>query len=77
MEECNTYFELDETSPYMLLVARLREEKRLPLHPGYENLDLFRAALYHLRSEVPPSPTWTIRPASRRCTKEPTRSTGV
>ena len=52
MEECNTYFELDTPSPYMLLVAPVREEKRNPLPPGYENLDLFDR-LYHLRSEVP------------------------
>ena len=52
MEECNTYFELDTPSPYMLLVAPVREEKRHPLPPGYEKLELFER-LYHLRSEVP------------------------
>jgi len=52
MEECATYFELDTPSPYMLLVAPVREEKRHPLPPGYEKLELFER-LYHLRSEVP------------------------
>ncbi len=52
MEECNTYFELDTPSPYMLLVAPVREEKRNPLPPDYENLEMFDR-LYHLRSEVP------------------------
>ncbi|MCX5889735.1 MAG: carbamoyltransferase [Deltaproteobacteria bacterium] len=52
MEECATYFELDTPSPYMLLVAPVREEKRHPLPEGYEKLELFER-LYHLRSEVP------------------------
>jgi carbamoyltransferase len=52
MEECNTYFELGTPSPYMLLVAPVREEKRRPLPEGYEKLELFER-LYHLRSEVP------------------------
>ncbi|MCL4500520.1 MAG: carbamoyltransferase [Deltaproteobacteria bacterium] len=52
MEECNTYFDLNTPSPYMLLVAPVQEEKRNPLPPGYENLELFDR-LYHLRSEVP------------------------
>jgi carbamoyltransferase len=52
MEEAANYFELDRPSPYMLLVAPVQEEKRRPLPPGYENLELFDR-LYHLRSEVP------------------------
>ena len=36
----------------MLLVAPVKEERRNPLPPGYENLDLFDR-LYHLRSDVP------------------------
>jgi carbamoyltransferase len=52
MEECNTYFELATPSPYMLLVAPVREEKCNPLPPGYENMEMFER-LYHLRSEVP------------------------
>ncbi len=52
MEESPSYFELDRPSPYMLLVAPVKEERRHPLPPGYENLELFDR-LYHLRSEVP------------------------
>ncbi len=52
MEECSRYFELETPSPYMLLVAPVRDEKRRPLPPDYENLELFQR-LYHLRSEVP------------------------
>ncbi|MGP8049420.1 MAG: carbamoyltransferase [Desulfobaccales bacterium] len=52
MEECSRYFELETPSPYMLLVAPVRDEKRRPLPPDYETLELFQR-LYHLRSEVP------------------------
>jgi carbamoyltransferase len=51
-EETANYFELDRPSPYMLLVAPVREERRRPLPPGYDNLELFDR-LYHLRSDVP------------------------
>ncbi|MDO9070865.1 MAG: carbamoyltransferase [Deltaproteobacteria bacterium] len=51
-EETANYFELDRPSPYMLLVAPVREERRRPLPPGYDDLDLFDR-LYHLRSDVP------------------------
>jgi carbamoyltransferase len=52
MEECASYFDLDRPSPYMLLVAPVKEERRHPLPPGYDSLDLFDR-LYHLRSDVP------------------------
>jgi len=51
-EETANYFDLDRPSPYMLLVAPVREERRNPLPPGYDNLELFDR-LYHLRSDVP------------------------
>jgi carbamoyltransferase len=51
-EESSHYFELDRPSPYMLLVAPVRPEKRHPLPPDYQHLELFDR-LYHLRSEVP------------------------
>ena len=51
-EETANYFELDRPSPYMLLVAPVKEERRRPLPPGYDNLELFDR-LYHLRSDVP------------------------
>ena len=51
-EETAAYFDLDRPSPYMLLVAPVREDRRNPLPPGYDDLDLFDR-LYHLRSDVP------------------------
>jgi carbamoyltransferase len=51
-EEAATYFDLDRPSPYMLLVAPVKEERRNPLPEGYESLELFDR-LYHLRSDVP------------------------
>jgi carbamoyltransferase len=51
-EETANYFDLDRPSPYMLLVAPVREDRRHPLPPGYDNLELFDR-LYHLRSDVP------------------------
>jgi carbamoyltransferase len=53
MEECiPEFFELDRPSPYMLLVAPVREERRNPLPEGYHSLPLYER-LYHLRSDVP------------------------
>jgi carbamoyltransferase len=51
-EETAAYFDLDRPSPYMLLVAPVKENRRNPLPEGYENLELFDR-LYHLRSDVP------------------------
>jgi carbamoyltransferase len=51
-EETAAYFELDRPSPYMMLVAPVREERRQPLPPGYDHLELFDR-LYQVRSEVP------------------------
>ena len=46
------FFELDRPSPYMLLVAPVREERRNPLPAGYAALPLYER-LYHPRSDVP------------------------
>ncbi len=51
-EEAANFFELDRPSPYMLLVAPVREERRRPLPPGYQDLELFDR-LYIQRSDVP------------------------
>jgi carbamoyltransferase len=51
-EEIATYFDLDRPSPYMLLVAPVREDRRNPLPPNYDDLKMFDR-LYHLRSDVP------------------------
>jgi carbamoyltransferase len=53
LEECiPEFFDLDRPSPYMLLVAPVREERRRPLPEGYHSLPLYDR-LYHLRSDVP------------------------
>jgi carbamoyltransferase len=36
------YFELEEASPYMLLVAPIKAELRRPLRPGVSGLDLLK-----------------------------------
>lgn len=51
-EKSKDFFELDAESPYMLLVAPVKEERRKPLPENYNSLPL-REKLYHLRSDVP------------------------
>lgn len=50
-ERAHEFFEMEaeQESPYMLLVAPLREEKRLPGHPETEGLDKLKV----LRSDIP------------------------
>jgi carbamoyltransferase len=52
VEDAVDYFELDRPSPYMLLVASIKPERRNPLPDGYSDLSLFER-LYHLRSDIP------------------------
>jgi carbamoyltransferase len=51
-EDIQTYFELDRPSPYMLLVAPVRAEKRIPAPNGYYEKGLYER-LYFLRSDIP------------------------
>ncbi len=51
-EETPTYFDLAGPSPYMLLVAPVKEAHRRALPEGYLKLDLFDR-LYVLRSDLP------------------------
>ncbi|MCD4698504.1 MAG: carbamoyltransferase [Bacteroidales bacterium] len=51
-EEITNYFELDKSSPYMLLVVPVKENRRMPEPENYHQLDLYKR-LYHLRSDVP------------------------
>ncbi|NQU08638.1 MAG: carbamoyltransferase [Candidatus Abyssubacteria bacterium] len=51
-EDARDYFELDRPSPYMLLVAPVKPERREPLPEGYSELPLLDR-LYHLRSDIP------------------------
>jgi len=53
LEEDNSrYFGIDRPSPYMLLVAPVREEHRTPEPEGYGDLPLWDR-LYHQRSAIP------------------------
>ena len=51
-EDIGEYFELDRESPYMLLVAPIRQDKQIPLPPGYHDKPLYDR-LYFLRSDLP------------------------
>ncbi|GJQ64518.1 MAG: nodulation protein [Melioribacteraceae bacterium] len=51
-EDIPEYFELNEPSPYMLLVVPVVDKRRNPLPEGYDKLELYDR-LYHLRSDVP------------------------
>ena len=51
-EDMGEYFEIDEPSPYMLLVIPVKEERRKPEPPGYDQMELYDR-LYHVRSDVP------------------------
>jgi carbamoyltransferase len=51
-EDVQDHFELDSPSPYMLLVVPVRQDKRIPLPPNYDELSLSER-LYYLRSDLP------------------------
>jgi len=51
-EDIADYFELDRPSPYMLLVAPIREDKKIPLPDNYHQKPLYDR-LYFLRSDLP------------------------
>ncbi len=52
IEEVGAYFDIETPSPYMLLIAGVREERRKPLPGGYESQG-WREKLYHIRSDIP------------------------
>jgi carbamoyltransferase len=52
MEAVAEYFDVEIRSPYMLLIAGVREERRKPLPEGYGTLG-WREKLYHIRSDIP------------------------
>jgi len=52
IEDVNKYFEMEGDSPYMLMVAPVREEFRKPLPENYWDLDMYER-LYHIRSTIP------------------------
>jgi carbamoyltransferase len=51
MEDVSTYFELETASPYMLLVAPVKEERREKLPANYAELSLWDR-LYFKRSDI-------------------------
>jgi carbamoyltransferase len=51
-EDIDKYFDLDRQSPYMLLVAPIREDKKIPLPERYSEKTLYER-LYFLRSDLP------------------------
>jgi carbamoyltransferase len=52
IESCSDFFDTDRSSPYMLLVADVIEERKLTLPDDYSTLPV-REKLYHLRSDIP------------------------
>jgi carbamoyltransferase len=51
-EEAPNLFDIDCPSPYMLLIADVRDEHKKPLPPDYQSLS-WRDKLYYLRSDLP------------------------
>lgn len=51
-EDMEAYFELDRPSPYMLLVAPVKENRRKPLSENYREKGIYDQ-LYHPRSDIP------------------------
>jgi carbamoyltransferase len=51
-EDIAEYFDLDRESPYMLLVAPIREDRKIPLPEQYQDKPLYER-LYFLRSDLP------------------------
>lgn len=50
-EDAREYFDLQADSPYMLVVAPVKEDRRLPLPDNYNDLPLWER-LYHQRSDL-------------------------
>jgi carbamoyltransferase len=51
-EDCSEYFDYEGTSPYMLLVHPVAEDRRKPVPANYDAMDL-REKLYFERSDLP------------------------
>ena len=51
-EDAADYFEIEGPSPYMLLVKKVREERRRPLPEGYDSWGMMDK-LYFQRSDIP------------------------
>ncbi len=51
-EDIDIYFDLDRPTPYMLLVAPVKESRRNSLPKGYKEMEMYER-LYHIRSDIP------------------------
>lgn len=51
-EDVEEYFDLSEKSPYMLLVAPVKEDRWNNLPSDYNTLEMYKR-LYHIRSDIP------------------------
>ena len=51
-EDSNHYFKMEGSSPYMLIVENVVEERRTELPPNYQELPI-RDKLYYVRSDIP------------------------
>lgn len=51
-EDVGTYFEMNQPSPYMLLIADVKKDRRNPLPEDYHQQPL-RDKLYYVRSDIP------------------------
>ena len=51
-EDCGDYFDLETASPYMLIVAPIKQERRKAMPAGYSEMPLMER-LYVLRSDLP------------------------
>jgi len=52
IEDVGVYFDFEKSSPYMLLIADVKQKRRKPLPEGYHALP-WRDKLYYLRSDLP------------------------
>lgn len=51
-EDVGEYFDISESSPYMLIVAPVKDNHRKSVPEGYDNLEMYDR-LYQLRSDIP------------------------
>jgi hypothetical protein len=69
IEEVGEYFELDRESPYMLLVAEVRKERRCTLTEEQKALQRdpdLRKRMNVKRSDIPAVTMWICLPESRQ-----------
>ncbi len=52
IEDVGKYFDFDKTSPYMLLIADVKVDRRKPIPDGYHSFP-WRDKLYYQRSDLP------------------------